>query len=94
MAAQDKEEITPRPDVEMIHLSLDFDPKAALAWATKEKFPWPTIPMDKIEDAGLAKLTPQQAPGYLLVDDKGTVLAKGKDAAFKKVVTLVAGKKG
>ena len=78
----------------MIHVSLDFNPKAALAWATKEKFPWPTIPVDKIEAAGLAKLPPQQAPGYLLVDYKGTVLAKGKDAAFKKVVTLVAGKKG
>ena len=94
MVALYKDKIAPRPSVEMIHVSLDFNQKAALSWAKEGKFPWPAVPMDKIEAAGLSGLTPRQAPAYLLINRKGDVLAKGKDAALEKALSLTDGKKG
>jgi len=88
-----KEKMANHPSVEMVHISLDFNQKAALAWAVKESFPWPTVLMEKIRDAGLATLTPQEAPGYKLVTETGQLVAEGKEAVLKKAAALALTKK-
>ena len=88
LVAQYKEQVAKHPSVEMIHVSLDFNKAKAEAWAAEEQFPWPTIAMDKIEQAGIKDLTPQEAPSYKLVDLTGKVVAQGKEAAFAKIAEL------
>ena len=88
LVAKYKEEVADHPSVEMIHVSLDFNKAKAEAWAAEEKFPWPTIAMDKIDPAGLKAFTPQGAPDYKLVSREGNIVAHGKDAVFAKVAEL------
>lgn len=68
--------------------SADQDPKAALAWANKHTFPWPTVMTKKIQKAGLAKYRAGYVPQYVLIDKDGKKLAEGKQACLDKAAEL------
>ena len=74
--------------VELIMASGDQDPKAALGWAKKHTFPWPTVLMKEIQKAGLAKYRSGFVPHYVLIDKDGKKLAEGKEASLKKAAEL------
>jgi hypothetical protein len=81
-------EIATKESVEFIHFSLDRTPKAALAWAKKENFPWAHILPDQHSDSGLKKYAKNYVPYYMLIDKEGKILAEGKQAVFAKVRAL------
>lgn len=81
-------EIATRDNVEFIHFSLDRTPKAALAWAKKEKFPWAHVLPAKHGASGLQKYAKNFVPYYMLIDKEGKILAEGSRAVFAKVKTL------
>ena len=83
-----KRKIADNDKVEFIHFSLDRTPDAALAWAKKEKFPWPHVMADKHTDSGLKKYMKRFVPYYMLVDADGNILAEGNPAVFDKVDSL------
>ena len=85
---QCKEDVADNPIVELIHVSLDQDEKAAEAWAAKESFPWPTVMMGKMKKSGLEAYSPRGIPNYKLIDKDGNVVAEGKGAVFQKVKEL------
>ena len=72
-----KKEIATNDNVELIWASADQSEDAMETWATKEKFPWPTVKfksarkIDPINDA-----RPRGVPGYVLMDAEGKVLAQ------------------
>ncbi|MDG1357109.1 MAG: thioredoxin-like domain-containing protein [Akkermansiaceae bacterium] len=68
--------------VELIHVSLDRSPQAALAWAKQEKFPWVHVLPDKYADSGLLKYYKNSVPHYVLIDKGGKILAEGSPAIF------------
>lgn len=74
--------------VELIHFSYDENDDAALKWAKKEKFPWPTVLKGKQKATELEKFAGQYVPEYLLVSKDGEVVAKGKDGCFAKIAEL------
>ena len=74
--------------VELLMASADQDTKAALAWAKKHTFPWPTVLMKKIGKAGLEKYKAGFVPHYVLVDKDGKKLAEGKENCLKKAAEL------
>jgi aminoglycoside phosphotransferase len=83
------ENIASNSKVELVHLSRDRDEDAATAWAQKENMPWPTI---LSEDADVKQLIMPYFPGgrmgvpsYVLVDQTGKEVARGKTAAFAKI---------
>ena len=82
------DKVATNPAVEMIHVSLDSDEKAAEAWAAKENFPWPTVMRDKLERSGLSEYAPRAVPTYLLVDGDGNRIAEGNGPVFAKVDEL------
>ena len=74
--------------VELVMLSLAQDPSAALAWAKKEDFPWPTISSKAFAQNqtkwSFVKEMGNSVPFYMALDADGKVLAKGrKEAVFK-----------
>lgn len=83
-----KKEIADHPKVEMIHVSLDFNQKAATKWARAEGFTWPTVMMKQIGEAGFEPLTPQEAPNYKLIDQSGKIVVEGKEAVLEKIAAL------
>ena len=83
-----KKTIAPNPKVELIHLSYDNDDAAALKWATKEGFPWPTVLRSKVAASGLEGFGGGYIPDYVLLDKDGNVVAKGKEEAFAKIAAL------
>ena len=85
---QYNDQVADNPNVEMIHVSLDNDEKAAESWAAKEGFPWPTVMRAKVERSGLDAYMPQGIPNYKLIDKDGKVVAEGKGAVFAKIAGL------
>jgi|TARA_B100001105_G_scaffold247965_1_gene233185 hypothetical protein len=88
LVKQYKEEVADHPSVEMIHVSLDDDKKAAESWAAKEGFPWPTVMKDNLERSGLGDYLPRGIPNYKLISMDGEIVAEGKGAVFQKVAEL------
>tara|TARA_B100000927_G_scaffold196334_1_gene158578 strand:+ start:2375 stop:2656 length:282 start_codon:yes stop_codon:yes gene_type:complete len=88
LVKQYQAEIANNPSVEMIHVSLDRDKKAAEAWAAKEGFPWPTVMMDKIKESGFEDHMPSAVPDYKLLSKDGKVVAQGKGKVFAKAAEL------
>ena len=75
--------------VEMVHLSHDRDEDSAAAWAKQANMPWPTI---LSEDADVKELIMPyfpdgriSLPSYVLVDQAGKEVARGKAAAMKMI---------
>ena len=82
-------EIASNDKVEMIHISRDNDEKAALAWAKKAKFPWPTLSKkDSSKEKFLMSHYGGGVPTYVLVDIDGKRLATGKAAIWAKLSEL------
>ncbi|MGJ8695640.1 MAG: TlpA family protein disulfide reductase [Verrucomicrobiaceae bacterium] len=79
------------PAVELVHLSVDNDPAAALKWAQDANLPWPTILLSDLNLEALSKpyfeFDPE-VPAYILVDASGKELARGKQLIFQKLSTL------
>jgi hypothetical protein len=75
--------------VELIHISRDDDEGAALDWARKEGFPWPTLSK---QDASKEKILMQHyggaVPTYVLIDKDGNKLATGKSEIWAKLKGL------
>ena len=88
LVKQYEENVADNPIVELIHVSLDRDEKAAEAWAAKESFPWPTVTMANMKQSGLEAYSPRGIPNYKLIDKDGKVVAEGKGAVFQKVKEL------
>ncbi len=87
--AKYNEIIANHPSVEMIHVSLDRDEKAALQWAQKENFPWFHVLPDKVKRSKLGKYhTSGRVPFYVLLDKDGTVQAKGSPTVFNTAKSL------
>lgn len=63
-------------------LSLDRTKEAALDWAKKENFPWPTTMNDDSRKISAMKHV-QGVPTYVLLNKEGELLAKGKHAALE-----------
>lgn len=81
--------IADNPNVEMIHLSRDGDEGAAADWAAKESMPWPILLK---EDTNAKQLVVPYfpdgrmgVPTYILVDQAGKEITRGKAAAFQKI---------
>ena len=87
---QYNEELADHPSVEMIHVSLDDDEKAATDWAAKESFPWPTVMRSKIDRAGFDTYLEGGIgiPNYKLIDGDGKVIVEGKGEVFQKISEL------
>jgi hypothetical protein len=81
-------EIANNPAVEMIHVSLDRDKKAAETWAAKEGFPWPTVMMDKLSESGFEDYMPRGVPNYKLHSKDVKIVAEGKGEVFAKAAEL------
>ena len=81
-------EIADNPSVEMIHVSLDRDKKAAETWAAKEGFPWPTVMMDNLKKSGFEDYMPRGVPNYKLLSKDGKIVAEGKGEVFAKAAEL------
>ena len=81
-------EIANNPGVEMIHVSLDRDKKAAETWAAKEGFPWPTVMMDNLKKSGFEDYMPRGVPNYKLLSKDGKIVAEGKGEVFAKAAEL------
>ncbi|MAT30797.1 MAG: hypothetical protein DBX00_04910 [Verrucomicrobia bacterium] len=81
-------EIADNPGVEMIHVSLDRDKKAAETWAAKEGFPWPTVMMDNLKKSGFEDYMPRGVPNYKLLSKDGKIVAEGKGEVFAKAAEL------
>ena len=80
--------IKPKKNVELIFISCDRSEDAALKWAIKENFPWPTVLPDKLRRSGLEKYAQRGIPSYTLIDKEGKILAQGKYACFEKIKEL------
>jgi hypothetical protein len=88
--ARYNKEIADNKKVEFIHVSLDRDENAALAWAKKENFPWHHVLRDQIGKTGLAKYhTSGSVPFYCLIDKSGKLIAKGSSASFSEAKKAV-----
>ncbi|MBQ96920.1 MAG: hypothetical protein CMP30_02855 [Roseibacillus sp.] len=88
MVKQYQAEIADNPGVEMIHVSLDRDKKAAETWAAKEGFPWPTVMMDNLKKSGFEDYMPRGVPNYKLLSKDGKIVAEGKGEVFAKAAEL------
>jgi hypothetical protein len=84
-----KSKIATNPAVEMIHAALEKE-DAALQWAKKESFPWPTVIGKDLKKAGLEKYATAFVPGYILIDKNGKKLAEGSPGAFAKIEELTS----
>ena len=67
--------------------SADEEPDAAIKWAKKTKFTWPTILIDEWEAVGLADYN-AFAGEIRLIDATGQVLAEDEDDAFAQIAAL------
>ena len=74
--------------VELIMASGDRTAEAALNWAKKHTFPWPTVMSSNVQKAGLAKYRSGFVPHYVLIDKDGKKLAEGKEASLRKAAEL------
>ena len=82
------EDIASNSKVELIHLSRDRDEDSATAWAKKENMPWPTILKEDSDSKQLVApyfSGSMPVPSYVLVDQTGKEVARGKAAAFAKI---------
>ncbi len=86
------EDIASNPNVELIHISRDSDEDAATSWAKKENMPWPTILKEDSDSKQLVMpYFPDGrmgVPSYVLVDQTGKEVARGKAAALAKMKDL------
>jgi hypothetical protein len=74
--------------VELIHFTYDETDEAALKWAKKEKFPWPTVLKDKQKATDLEKFAGDYVPEYILISKDGDVIANGKEECFAEIGKL------
>ena len=87
-------EIADNDSVELIWASADSSEPAMESWATKEKFPWPTIKFKSARDIDeINKLRPRGVPGYVLIDAEGELLASstGSSAPVKNKLKELTG---
>ena len=82
-----KTKIASNPAIEMIHGALEPE-AAALIWAKKEAFPWPTVMDQDLEKAGLEQYASTFVPGYILIDKNGKKLAENAENVFAKIDAL------
>ena len=83
-----KDAVAENDKVDMVHISLDRDEKAAQSWAAVEQFPWLTILPQHVERSGLKSLIEVKGvPTYALVKADGEVVAKGM-SVFSKAKEL------
>ena len=69
-------EIAKDDNVELIWASADRSEPAMESWATKEKFPWPTIKFKEAREIDeINQFRPRGVPGYVLIDANGELLA-------------------
>ena len=91
------DEIAKNENVELIWASSDSSESAMESWATKEKFPWPTIKFKqarKIDE--INEFRPRGVPGYVLVDANGELLASsaGSSEPVKRKLKELTADKG
>ena len=79
------DKVKPSGDIELIQVSLDRDPNAALSWAKKEKFPWPSIPNSALQATGMNKFKVRAVPTYILVDKDGKEISRNLSAVYAKM---------
>ena len=84
-----KKDIASNPNAELIHMSRDRSEDAAAAWAKKESLPWPTLLAEDTDvDTLIRPYFPDGrmgVPTYILVDQTGKEVARGKAAAMAKI---------
>lgn len=82
-AAEYKKDIATNPDLEVIHISLDREDGAAEQWAKSFEEPWPVIlPSDVDQKVLVEPYNIRAVPSYVLVDQTGKEIARGKTAAL------------
>jgi thiol-disulfide isomerase/thioredoxin len=71
--------------LELVHMSADRNQQDLLKWATKEKFPWPTVFPEKVASFKGTPLHMQVSgiPTYFLVSKDGKLLAEGKQNVYE-----------
>ncbi len=74
----------------MVHVSLERgeNEAKALAWATKEKFPWLTVMPGKMGETIFKDIKVKFVPTYVLVDKDGKELLRGSKEIFEKIKSL------
>lgn len=87
-----KEKIAPVSNVELVMMSYDKTKEAALTWAKKESFPWPTVLGDDKAKVAFGDAEVLGVPTYILFDKHGKELMRGKENIFKKLEELKASK--
>lgn len=87
-----KEKIAPLSNVELVMMSYDRSKEAALKWANKEQFPWPTVLGEDKDKIAFGKAEVLGVPTYILFDKQGNEVMRGKQEIFKKLEELKAAK--
>jgi len=78
-----KEYVSKNAKFELVHISLE-DEGAHEAWAKEANLPWLAINGEKA-GAEIGAMGGGGVPAYVLVDLKGNVITKDKDAVFAKL---------
>ena len=81
------DKIATNPLVDLVLVSRDDSKSDALKWSKQVKFPWPQI-MKTDMSKFLQKHAGNGVPNYVLMDQSGTILARGKAASFAKIAEL------
>jgi len=82
--------ISSNQNLELVQISVDKSPKAAITWAKKESFPWPTVLIGDRATGFLADIKTNAVPTYVLIDNKGKEILRGhgSDPILKKAKEL------
>ncbi|MFC4993888.1 TlpA family protein disulfide reductase [Rubritalea tangerina] len=79
------DKITKMDNVELVMMSYDRTDKAALDWAKKESFPWPTVLGQDKDAVHFGSVEILGVPTYILFNADGDIVTRGKDDIFKKL---------
>ena len=66
-------------------MSQDNNASAALGWAKKEKFPWPSVLYNDQNNFMLTKYASRSVPHYVLIDKTGKQLAVGQNSCLRTI---------
>lgn len=79
-------------NLELVQISVDKNPAAAITWAKKESFPWPTVLIGDRATGFLADIKTNAVPTYVLIDNKGKEILRGHGSGpiLKKAKELSA----